>query len=72
MGLFTALAADATRPGPFVLAYLLAAVCAVGCAVLSRWLGDEPMAFVPAATVSDDGTEPVIPGQLVHTPQVRA
>lgn len=72
MGLFTSLAADATRPGPFVLAYLFAAVCAVGCAVLSRWLGDEPMAFVPAATVSDDGTEPVIPGQLVRTPQVRA
>lgn len=66
MGLFSALAADADRQGPFVLAYLLAAVCALGCAFLARWLTDDAVALVPPGLVADDGSEPVVPDQLVR------
>ena len=66
MGLFTALAADASSPGPFVLVYALAACSALACAVVARWLDDDKGALSPPAMVADDGTEPVLQEQLVQ------
>lgn len=66
MGLFTAVAADARGPRPFVLVYLMAALSAVCCAALGLWLDDKAGAFVPAAVVADDGHEPAIRDQLVR------
>lgn len=70
MGLFTALAADASSPGPFVLVYALAACSALACAVVARWLDDDKGALSPPAMVADDGTEPVLQEQLVQPPAV--
>jgi MFS family permease len=39
IGLFTAIAADATTPGPFVTVYLVAAMCALGTALITGRLG---------------------------------
>ena len=69
MGLFTAVAADATRPEPFVLAYLFAAACALGCTAVSRWLGS-PVGF--PADVAVAGAAPVLPDQPVPTPTAPA
>lgn len=66
MGLFSAIAADASTPHPFVLAYLAAAGCALVCAVLARWIHEDHSALVPPAPVSDDGHEAAFPGQLVN------
>lgn len=69
MGMFTAVAADATRPEPFVLAYLFAAACALGCAAVSRWLGS-PVGFPAAVDVA--GAAPVLPDQPVPSPTAPA
>ena len=66
IGLFTALAADADRPGPFVLVYLLAAVSALLCGLVTRWLSDDDVALSPPSVVSDDGSEQAVREQLVH------
>lgn len=63
MGLFSALAADARRPGPFVLAYLLAAACAVACGGLARWIHQDREPFLPPVPVCDDGREQAPPEQ---------
>ncbi len=70
MGLFTAVAADASEPGPFVVVYLLAAVSALLCGATAFWLHDDDRALSPLA-VTDDGTEHAMQEQLVHR-KVRA
>jgi MFS family permease len=66
MGLFTAVAADARGPAPFVWVYLTAALSAVCCAIVALWLDDTAGAFRPVAVVADDGHEPALRDQLVH------
>ena len=67
IGLFTAIAADATTSGPFVVVYLLAGACAlVVAAVGSR--ATEHDGVLAAAAVVDDGSEPVPPDHLLHRP----
>jgi MFS family permease len=54
IGLFTALAGDATTPGPFVLVYLLTAGCALVAALVATRMLDAH-APVPAVPPVDDG-----------------
>ncbi len=65
MGLFTAVATDASEPGPFVVVYLLAALSAPLCGATAFWLPDDDRALSPLA-VTDDGTEHAMQEQLVH------
>lgn len=66
IGLFTALAADSTTPGPFVLVFALTAACAMGAALLALRMQDgraiEP--HLPAPV--DDGSEPPLVPQQHH------
>lgn len=67
IGLFTAIAADATTPGPFVVVYLVAGACALVVAAVGSRATDHGGLRAPAVLV-DDGSEPVPPDHLLHRP----
>jgi MFS family permease len=61
IGLFTALAADATTEGPFVLVFLLTAGCAAVAAALSLRMQDGRAIAPDLPPPVDDGREPLPP-----------
>jgi predicted MFS family arabinose efflux permease len=68
IGLFTAIAANSTTPGPFVIVYVLAAAFCVISAVIALRMKDSPPVVRHPPAVADDGSEPatleaVLPGE---------
>ncbi|MGX7678884.1 MFS transporter [Jatrophihabitans sp. DSM 45814] len=58
IGLFTALAANSTTTGPFVLVYLLTAGCAMAAALISTRMRDGHALTAHTPAPVDDGSEP--------------
>jgi MFS family permease len=57
IGLFTALAANSTTPGPFVLVYLLTAGCALAAALVATRMRDSHALSRHLPSTIDDGRE---------------
>jgi sugar phosphate permease len=69
LGLFTALAADSVKAGPFVVTYVLSGVLALLAAlVVSRARSGQDDVVTGSVAVDDGEVVPVAPQQLVHRP----
>jgi hypothetical protein len=55
MVVFTAIAADATEPGPFVVTYLLSGLLCLACAAIIIRVPDGADEVLTGAIVVDDG-----------------